>query len=395
MLLNFCILVILALGVSAVFEKLKLPGLLGMLVVGVFIGPSFLDFIHPTIMDLSAELRTFALIVILLRAGFGIKRDALKAVGKRALLLSFIPGVFEGLSILIASRFLLDFTWIQGGILGFIIAAVSPAVVVPQMLSLKEKGYGEDKQIPTLVLAGASLDDIFAITIYTTFLAFYFGKEGLVLEIIKMPVGILLGIGLGLVLGLILVKLFGRLHMRDTKKVMVLLIVCVFFRELEATGWVNTLLGIMTIGFILLESMPVLAGRLGTKLNKLWVLAEIILFVLIGAKVDVSLSLVAGPLGLILIATGLLCRSLGVVISLYGSQLNLKERLFVTMAYTPKATVQAAIGAIPLSMGVAGGDLILAIAVLSILLTAPFGAIMIRNLAPHTLTQGDLNQEKP
>lgn len=388
MLLNFCLIVLLALTVSALFEKMRLPGLLGMLIVGVLLGPGVLDEIHPTIIEVSDELRTFALIVILLRAGLGIKRENLNKVGRNALLLSFVPGIFEGTAIIIIAYYMVGLSFYEAGILGFIIAAVSPAVVVPSMLWLKEKGLGENKQISTMILAGASLDDIFAITVFSAFIAMYFGDSAAIGKtILEVPVGILFGIGLGALIGFVLVYIFRKLRIRDTKKVLVILVIAVVFNYMEAYFIMNTLLGIMTIGFILLEKRPQLAIRLSAKFNKVWVLAEIILFVLIGARVDISAISGAGVTGLIIIAVGLIFRSLGVLVTLTGSNLTAKERLFTMMAYTPKATVQAAIGAVPLGMGVASGNYILAVAVLSIIITAPLGAIAIRTLAPRCLEE--------
>lgn len=388
MLLNFCLIVLLALTVSALFEKMRLPGLLGMLIVGVLLGPGVLDEIHPTIIEVSDELRTFALIVILLRAGLGIKRENLNKVGRNALLLSFVPGIFEGTAIIIIAYYMVGLSFYEAGILGFIIAAVSPAVVVPSMLWLKEKGLGENKQISTMILAGASLDDIFAITVFSAFIAMYFGDSAAIGKtILEVPVGILFGIGLGALIGFVLVYIFRKLRIRDTKKILVILVIAVVFNYMEAYFIMNTLLGIMTIGFILLEKRPQLAIRLSAKFNKVWVLAEIILFVLIGARVDISAISGAGVTGLIIIAVGLIFRSLGVLVTLTGSNLTAKERLFTMMAYTPKATVQAAIGAVPLGMGVASGNYILAVAVLSIIITAPLGAIAIRTLAPRCLEE--------
>jgi NhaP-type Na+/H+ or K+/H+ antiporter len=364
-------------------EKIKMPGLLGMLILGIIVGPYGFDYIHPTIVEVSKELKTFALIVILLRAGLGLKKQDLHKVGKTALFMSFIPGILEGCIIMVISRYLLDFTWIQGGILGFIIAAVSPAVVVPQMIELKEKKLGENKQIPTLILAGASVDDVFAITIYSTFLSLYLGDSiNITTQIIKIPITILLGIVSGIIIGFILCYVFKKFHIRDTKKVLILLAICVCFNELS--DYINTLLGIMTIGFILLEKLPVVANRLSTKMNKVWVFAEILLFLLIGAQVDVSVAKDAGLVGIILITIGLIFRSIGVIIATIGSELNIKERLFCVISYLPKATVQAAIGSVPLAYGVEGGEWILAIAVLAILITAPLGSIGIR-LTAHKL----------
>lgn len=386
MLLNMFIIVAGALAASALFEKIRLPGLLGMLLLGIAAGPYGLDLLHPSLVEASLEMRHFALVVILLRAGLGLKREALNQVGASAVRMSFIPGVLEGLAVMAAARLLLGFSWIQGGILGFIIAAVSPAVVVPLMLQLKEQGYGEKRQVPTMILAGASLDDVFAITIFSTFLGLYGGTRiSVARQLLGIPAGILLGIAAGLLLGFILQHLFRKLHMRDTKKVLLLLAVSVVLSETPALEGVNTLLGIMTVGFLLLETLPVVAVRLGAKLNKLWVFAEILLFVLIGAQVDVAVALEGGAKGLVLIAAGLLVRSAGVLVALAGSPYTWKEQLFSVAAYTPKATVQAAIGAVPLAMGVEGGATMLAIAVLSIVVTAPLGAVLIRLSAPRLL----------
>jgi NhaP-type Na+/H+ or K+/H+ antiporter len=379
---------LLALLLNRLFEKIKLPGLLGMLLLGIVISPYCLNLIDETILSVSKELRTFALIVILLRAGLGLKRDHLNKVGKSALLMSFIPGILEGLAIATLASALLGISFVEAGILGFIIAAVSPAVVVPQMLSLKENKYGEEKQIPTLILASASLDDIFAITIYGVFLSLYLGEDmNIGLQIAKVPISIILGIAIGAVLGLALCKLYKKVRIRDTKKIIILLAVCICFNAFGAytDDFISSLLGIMTIGFILLEKLPVVANRLSQKMNKVWVVAEILLFVLIGAQVNINVALKAGLIGIILISVGLVFRSIGVLIALQGSDLNHKEKLFCVLSYLPKATVQAAIGAIPLAMGVESGEEILAIAVLAILVTAPIGSLAIRLSAPKLL----------
>jgi len=289
-----------------------------------------------------------------------------------------------------ASVRFLDFSFVQGGILGFIIAAVSPAVIVPQMLNLMEKRIGTNKNIPTLILAGASIDDIFAITIFSTFLGLYSGKQvNIGIKIMQIPLGIILGIISGIVTGLILIKLFEKYHIRDTKKVLVVLGTGILLSGLEdilkSKVELAGLLGVMTIGFIILEKSPEIGKRLAIKLNKVWIFAEILLFVLVGSEVNIRVAANAGKVGILLILIGLLGRSIGVLISLIGSNLNLKERLFCVIAYVPKATVQAAIGSIPLSLGVASGDLILAISVLSIIITTPIGAIGIRNLSRKLL----------
>lgn len=388
---SLALIILLGLVANVIFTKFKMPGLLGMLILGIVIGPKGLNWIQPELLSISGDFRKIALIVILLRAGFGISKEDLNKVGKTAIKLSCIPGLIEGFFIAFASVKFLGFSFIQGGILGFIIAAVSPAVVVPQMISFMEKGLGTNKGIPTLILAGASIDDVFAITIFSTFLGLYSGSEvNIGIKLLGIPISILLGIGLGAVIGFILIKVFKRYHIRDTKKVLLILGTAILLTSLETLlknkVEIAALLGVMTIGFIILEKLPTVGKRLSIKLNKIWVFAEILLFVLVGAQVDVVVALYAGTLGILVILIGLIGRSIGVILSLLGTDLTWKERLFCVIAYVPKATVQAAIGGIPLSMGVASGDVILAIAVLSIIITAPLGAIGISTSSKRLLT---------
>lgn len=388
---SLALIILLGLAANVIFTKFKMPGLLGMLILGIIIGPKGLNWIQPELLSISGDFRKIALIVILLRAGFGISKEDLNKVGKTAIKLSCIPGLIEGFFIAFASVKFLGFSFIQGGILGFIIAAVSPAVVVPQMISFMEKGLGTNKGIPTLILAGASIDDVFAITIFSTFLGLYSGSEvNIGIKVLGIPISILLGIGLGAIIGFILIKIFKRYHIRDTKKVLLILGAAILLTSLETLlknkVEIAALLGVMTIGFIILEKLPTVGKRLSIKLNKIWVFAEILLFVLVGAQVDVVVALNAGTLGILVILIGLIGRSIGVILSLLGTDLTWKERLFCVIAYVPKATVQAAIGGIPLSMGVASGDVILAIAVLSIIITAPLGAIGISTSSKRLLT---------
>lgn len=383
MLTSFAIVVILGLIANTIFSKLNLPGLLGMLILGILAGSYAINIIDPQLLSISSDLRKMALIIILLRAGLGISRSDLNKVGSTAIKLSCIPGIFEGFAIAFLSAKILGFSFIEGGMLGFIIAAVSPAVIVPQMLELMEDGLGTDKGVPTLILAGASIDDVFAITIFSTFLGLYSGLHvNIGVKLLNIPVSILLGIVLGALIGFVLVYIFKNYHIRDTKKVLIILGTAIlltavenaFKNKIEIAG----LLGVMTIGFILLEKIPLVAGRLAARFNKIWILAEILLFVLVGAQVNINVALDAGLKGLLIISAGILARSAGVVVSTFGTDLNWKERLFCVISYVPKATVQAAIGAIPLSLGVKSGQQILAIAVLSILITAPLGALGIK-----------------
>lgn len=395
MLLTVGIIMVLGLAANFFFEKIGLPGLLGMLVLGIVIGPYGIDLISHELLNFSADFRMFALIVILLRAGLGISRKELKKIGAPALRLSCIPGIFEGFTIALISILVFGFSFAQGGMLGFILAAVSPAVVVPLMLKFSEQKKGTDKSIPTMIMAGASIDDVFAITIFSAFLASYTNSGTNVFKILlNIPISIFLGIVTGAVAGLILVKVFSKYHMRDTRKVIYILGLSILINGIESflksKVEIASLLGVMTIGYVILNRLPATAVRLSQKFNKIWVFAEILLFVLVGAQVNISLAFNSGLKGLVIILAGLLARSLGVYFSVMGTNLNFKEKLFCILSYTPKATVQAAIGAIPLSAGVENGDLILAVAVLAIMITAPLGAIAIKTGGEKLLSHKQL-----
>lgn len=380
---SLAIVILFGLFSNKLFKKFKVPGLLGMILVGVLIGPFGFNLLSDEILVSSADFRKIALIVILIRAGLGIKREDLKKVGRPAINLSFIPGLLEGFTIAYISMKFFNFTFIQGGILGFIIAAVSPAVIVPSMLDLMRKGIGKEKNIPTLILAGASIDDVFAITIFSAFMGMYSGgRINITAKIFSIPLSIILGVIAGGIIGVILIKIFNRYHIRDTEKTLYILGSAILLTTLESIIKskieIAGLLGVMAIGFIIYEKKPEVGKRIASKFDKIWVFAEILLFVLVGAQVNVVLALEAGLKGMLLIALGLIARSIGVMLSLIGTELNKKEKLFCIFAYIPKATVQAAIGAIPLLMGVESGDLILSLAVLSIIITAPLGAIAIK-----------------
>lgn len=392
MALSLALIILLGILSNYIFEKLKLPGLLGMLILGILIGPYGFNLIHTNLLNISSDLRKIALIVILLRAGFGIKKSELMDIGKPALKMSCIPGIFEGLAIAAASVFLLGFTFIQGGILGFILAAVSPAVVVPQMIKLIDNSLGTNKNIPTLILAASSIDDVFAITIMTVFMGLYGGKNiNIAGQLLGIPISIILGVLLGLLVGLILIKIFKLFTINNTKKILIVLAAALLINytetALEHFISIASLLGVMTLAFILMDKKPSEATELSKGFNTLWTFAEILLFVLVGAQVNISLAFGAGALGIALVFIGLIFRTLGVLISLIGTNLTSKERLFCVISYIPKATVQAAMGGVPLAMGVASGDVILAISVLSILLTAPLGALGIKISATRLLTK--------
>lgn len=410
MITDIALILLVALLLNYLFTRLQLPGILGMIATGMLLGPSVLNLINIEVIELLKEFKTAALIVILIRAGLGINKDTLKKVGKPAIKMSFIPGVIEGCTVLLAAHYLLAFSFIEAGILGFIVAAVSPAVVVPAMLSLKEKGYGKRREIPTLVLAGASLDDVFAITIFGVFLGLASGSAINIWQLIfTVPTGIVLGAAIGVLIGFGLIWYFKKYHIRDTKKVIIFMIVAILFYELTELPQIKNilpiagLLGIMAIGFMILERYGILANRLALKFQKVWVLAEILLFVYIGSAVQIqNIQANIIGLGLLILFVGLLARSVGVLISLHKSPLNFKEKLFCIIAYWPKATVQAAIGAVPLSMIYSGtitsineqtGQIILAIAVLSIVVTAPIGAIGIKVAGSKYLEKQQVEQK--
>jgi len=372
------------------FEWLRLPGLIGMLLVGILLGPHGFDLFSDALMGISYDLRLIALVVILLRAGLGLNKRQLQAVGKTAVFLAIIPNLLEGFTVALLAMWLLGFTFLEAGILGFIIAAVSPAVVVPAMIRFMDKRLGMNKKVPVLILSSASLDDVFAITFFSAFLGVYLGThENIGLQLLNIPLAIAIGVLLGIALGFILVWFFNKVHMRDSKKVVLILAVSFFMVALEHSlqeiVMIASLLGVMAMGIAIVERKAVLGPRLSNKFTKIWVMAEIFLFVLVGAEVDVGVAIQAGLVGLALIAGGLLLRSVGVILATMKSPLDRNERLFTVMSYWPKATVQAAIGAIPLSLGVRNGDIMLAIAILSVLVTAPLGAIMIETFGKRLL----------
>ncbi len=404
MLINIALVILTALVMNFIFTKCGLPGILGMIATGIVLGPSVANLIAPNVLELLQELKTAALIVILIRAGLGIQKETLNKIGGPAIRMSFIPCIFEGIAVTAAAYYLLALPFFEAGMLGFIIAAVSPAVVVPQMLELKEGGFGKEKEIPTLILAGASADDIFSITIFTVFTGLASGVSANITHLlVSVPLGIVLGALVGAVIGFVLVWFFKRFHMRDTIKVIIFISIAIIFNylsELEAIKEVIPiagLLGIMAIGFVILNKYAVLAKRLSGKFNRIWVLAEIFLFVYLGSQVRIET--LNGPVlgvGLLILAIGLTARSFGVLVSLLGSKLNFSEKLFSIIAYIPKATVQAAIGAVPLTMVYDGkmttmtiesGQVILTIAVLSIVVTAPMGAIGIKLTGKRLLQQ--------
>jgi len=378
-------LILLSLLVEWLFRKIRVPGLVGMLCVGIAIGPSVLGFLRPSLLSVSSDLRMIALIVILLRAGFELSKDTLRRVGLQAGLLSCIPAVFEGLAVMLLGPWLLHLSYMESAILGSVLAAVSPAVVVPLMIDFIDRRKGTEKGIPTLVLAASSIDDVFVIVVYSVLIGFYTGtKVNVGWKLAGIPIAIISGIAVGLICGFVLYRLFDLFNPRATKRLLTILGISVVLVAVEPAIEVflpfAALVAVMAIGAIVLDKNEYMAHEISGKLAKLWVFAEILLFTLVGAQVDIHVAWQAGAAGTALIGLALIARSIGTYLCLIGSSFTLAEKMFIVISYVPKATVQAAIGGAPLlAMRAAGmdthaGEVILAIAVLSIILTAPLGA---------------------
>ncbi len=393
MLTSFALIFLFALTFGAFSSKLRLPTLVGMLAAGMLLGPYGLNWLDPQVLDISAPLRQLALVIILTRAGLALKLDDLKSIGRPALLLSFLPATVEILGIALIAPKLLGISLVDALLLGSVVAAVSPAVVVPRMLSLIERGFGVKKRIPQMVLAGASVDDVFVIVLFSTFLHASETGTWELASLFWVPVSIVLGVAVGFLCGWLLVVFFKRYHMRDSIKVLLMLSLSFLLLELETQlkAWVSfsALLSIMSLSMAILYWYPELAKRLSAKYNKLWVAAEPILFVLVAAIVNPSFAVKLGPVALLVIFGALLFRMAGVGMSIMGTDLNVKERLFTAVSYTPKATVQAAIGGVPLAMGLASGEIILTLAVVAILVTAPLGAFGVDLLYEKCLDRGE------
>lgn len=377
--LAFIFLVGLLLG--KLFQSLKLPQLIGMILTGVLLGPHLLGLIDKTILGISPDLRQLALIIILTRAGLSLDLKDLKKIGRPAILMCFVPACFEILGTLLLAPRLLHITYLEAAIMGSVIAAVSPAVIVPRMIRALEQGYGSEKRIPQLILAGASADDVFVIIIFTALISLAKGEKIDAMGFAEIPISILLGILMGFLVGGALIWFFKKVHIRDTVKLVIMLSISFLLIELQnqldSIVPMSGLLAIMSMGIMIFSKYDELAKRLSIKYNKLWIGAEIILFVLVGATLDLSYVIKAGVLVVILVFVALVFRMIGVLTCLIKTNLNSKEKLFCVFSYMPKATVQAAIGAIPLSMGLECGNIVLTVAVLSILITAPLGAFLV------------------
>lgn len=381
MLLSIALIFLCGMLLGGIFEKLRLPRLLGMLLTGIILGPHVLNLLDDSILLISADLRQIALIIILTRAGLNLDLEDLKKVGRPAVLMCFVPAAFEIVGMLLLAPRLLGLSLIESAVLGTVIAAVSPAVVVPKMLKLMDEGYGVEKSVPQLILAGASVDDVFVIVLFTSFTGLAKSGTFAAADLIKIPTSIVLGVIGGALCGLAFAELFKRVHMRDSAKVILILSVSFLLVTLEhsLTGVVgfSGLLAVMSMGIALQRKRHEASVRLSAKFSKLWVAAELWLFVLVGAAVDIEYAYASGLSVVLLIFGVLLFRMAGVFVSLLKTPLNGKERVFCMLAYTPKATVQAAIGSVPLAMGLACGDIVLTAAVVAILITAPLGAFAI------------------
>lgn len=381
MILSLSLIILLGLSLNAIMLKIKIPSLIAYMVTGIILGPYVLDLLNPDLMNISADLRKIALIVILLRAGLTLDLKDLKSVGRGAILLSFLPASMEIVAIAFLSHIFLQISLIEGLILGSVVAAVSPAVVVPRMISLINKKIGTEKSIPQMVLAGSSLDDIFAVVLFTLFVQIYQTNTVNILSVLTFPISLITGSLAGLAIGYLFNLLFRKYHMRDTVKVLLIFGVAFLFDFIEVSISniipFSSLIGIMALGLTILKFYPVLAERLTNKFSKIWVFSEMILFVMIGAIVNISVISEVGYNFVIILILAMLIRFVAVLISTANINLNFKERVFVYFAYLPKATVQAAIGAIPLTLGMPAGEIILAISVLAIFITAPLGAVLI------------------
>ena len=399
MLTSLSLIFLVGLAMGAICRKLKLPRIIGMLVTGIVLGPYVLDWLDPSILSISADLRKMALIIILLKAGLSLDLQDLKKAGRSAVLLSFVPASCELLGYVLLAPVILGITRVEAAVMGAVLAAVSPAVVVPRMVSLMEKKYGTDKAIPQMILAGASCDDIFVIVLFTTFLGMAQGGSADMMDFVNIPVSIVLGILLGAVVGyglyLFCETAYARKHcVRNSMKVIIVLGFSFLLIAIE--GWlegkiaVSGLLAVVSMACVIkLKSTAFVSKRLSEKFGKLWLAAEVMLFVLVGAAVDIRYTLKAGVAAIIMILAALVFRSIGVLLCVAGTKLTWKERLFCVIAYLPKATVQAAIGSVPLAAGLSCGNIVLSVAVMAIVITAPLGALGIdssyKKLLKHEL----------
>ena len=381
MLLSIALILLVGMSMGWICRKIKLPGLLGMLITGIVLGPYVLNMLDIKLLGISADLRKIALIIILTRAGLGLDLTSLKKIGRPAVLMCFVPATFELAGMLLLAPRLMGMSLLEAAVMGAVLAAVSPAVVVPRMVKLMEEGYGVKEGIPQLILAGASVDDVYVIVLFSTFSGMMQGEGASVIRFVNIPVSIILGMIIGLTIGMQRAFYFQIVHIRDTAKVLIILGISFLLAAAEDSLTTpvtfSALIAIMFIGVGLQRKREAVAKRLAVKYGKLWVAAEVFLFVLVGATVNIGYLGRVGVRALLMIAGALLFRMAGVWVCLLGTGLKTGEKAFTMLAYTPKATVQAAIGGIPLALGFACGDTVLTVAVLAIVLTAPLGAFAI------------------
>ena len=385
MLLSLAIIFLVGLSAATVFQKIGLPRIIGMLAVGIIASPYVLDLLDPSILGISSELRQIALIIILIKAGLSLNLSDLKKVGRPAVMMSFVPACFEIVGYLCFAPILLGISRIESAVMGAVLSAVSPAVVVPRMVKLIEEKRGAEKSIPQMILAGASCDDIFVIVLFSTFVTMAQGGAAHIMDFLNIPVSIVLGVLLGTLTGFAVYFLFEKSYQRKQKirnstKVIILLALAFLLMSVETALKeylsVSGLLAVVAMACVMkIKSVKSVSERLSQKYGKLWIAAEILLFVLVGAAVDVRYTLTAGLPAVAMIFIALVFRAVGVAVCMIGTKLTLKEKLFCVIAYLPKATVQAAIGSVPLSLGLPCGKIVLSVAVLAILITAPLGAI--------------------
>lgn len=377
MLLSLGLLLLMGLVLAALFKKIQLPTLIGFIITGIVLGPHVLNQMDSNLLLISSDLRTFALVIILIRAGLSLDIHKIIKQGRIAILLTFLPATFEIVGSVLFAHFMLGWTWLDGFILGTILAAVSPAVIVPRMLHLIERKYGAKHGIPDMVMAGASADDIYVILLFTIGISIYQTGTFQVIDVVFLPLKVILGIVYGLLMGKMLVIFFKQVHIRDTIKVLIVIGLSLLLISLEDNLYYSGLLAIVSLAMMIYQDYPILSSRLLKKYEKIWLFAEMLLFVLVGAALDISVIPTIGFIGLVLIVSVLIIRLFGVWVCTIKSNTTVKEKLFIVISYIPKATVQASIGAIPLALGMEKGTEILAIAVMAILITAPIGALLI------------------
>lgn len=375
MLLSIGLIILSGLIMGWIFSKLQLPRIIGMLITGIILGPNLLNLLDPSVTNISGDLRKIALIIIIAKAGLSLNISDLKRIGRPAVMLCFVPATFEIIAFLLFAPAIMGVSILQAAILGAVMGAVSPAVTVPRLTKMIDDGYGTKKGIPQMLIAGASADDVYVIVLFSTLVSMEAGGSLNVLSLLRIPAEIVFGAGLGALLGLLLSLYFKKIHIRDSLKITIIMAFCMILYWVEGIAPVSGLLAVMTLGIAVNMKIPEVSKRLSVKFTKLWVAAEIFLFVLVGATVNISYVTESGLGMIIMLVIGLIFRELGTYLSILGTGLNTKEKIFCLISQLPKATVQAAIGGVPLAMGLGCGNIVLTMAVISIVITAPLGAI--------------------